>query len=193
MQPYRPLPPPPPPPPSKAPLLLGIAALVVCLGGVAGAAFFLVGRSRGEDVSDLPELARVQALLMPLDACKITYDSASRRDYWKHLHVAKCSDESFPPSVPFAVDPSWKTKRLAFTATRSSRTERWTIRVDKHRVAFPDLREALEGIAPQIATDYPARLATTVAESKKAKDDYEAAQTERARAAKRAKESYPSR
>jgi hypothetical protein len=191
MHPHRPVSA--PPSSSKAPLVIGLAALVACLGGAAGAVFFLVGSSRGEDVGDLPELARVQALLMPLDACKITYESTARRDYWKYLHVAKCSDESFPPSVAFAVDPTWRAKHITFTATRSSPSDRWTIRVDKSAVAFPDLRDALDAIAPQIAKEYPARLATTLAESKKAHDDYEAAQAERARAAKRAKESYPSR
>lgn len=196
MQPYRPFPPPPPPPPpppSKAPLIAGLAGLVAALAGVGAAMFLFVGSRRGEDVGELPELARVQALLMPLDACEIRYDSSARRDYWKHLHVAKCSSESFPPSVPFGVDPSWKAKNITFTASRSSSSERWKIRVDKSRVAFPDLREALDSIAPRIAKEYPALLAAEVAASKKAHDDYEAAEAERARAAKKAKESYPSR
>lgn len=180
------------PRPNTAALPLAFAAAFAAIvGTLAGVWFFARGMMRGEDVGELPELAAVQAQLMPLDACEIRYSPESRYQQSKYVHVAPCTGESFPPTVTFAVPEEWKQKRIAFTAERSSPRKRWKIRVDKGAVPFPDLVKALEGVAPTIARDYPSRLTTRLAEVKKAQDEYEAQQAERERARKRAKQSYP--
>lgn len=192
----RPLPPPPPtaPPPRQGNtttvLVVFAVAIVVIVGVGAGTVLVARGMHRGEDVGELPALAGVQAQLRPLDACEIRYSPQSRYNQSKYVFVAPCTGESFPPTVSFAVDDTWSQRRIAFTAQRSSRTKRWEVRVDKGAVSLPDLVTALESIAPTIARDYPARLTTTLAGMKKAKDDLEAQEAERVRARKRAEESY---
>jgi hypothetical protein len=130
-----------------------------------GVGMLSIGLKKGgflttSDVGGLPELARIQEQLRPLEACSLTYHQRDRRGHRNHpnsVFIQPCTVGEYI-SVLVEVPGTWAGKGVGFEMTRSSRSEPWEILVEKEDVPFPDLKEALEHFAPLIAAQYPEEL-----------------------------------
>ncbi|WP_163863878.1 hypothetical protein [Myxococcus eversor] len=112
------------------------------------------------DVGGLPELARIQEQLRPLEACSLTYQERDRRGQRKYpttVFIRTCTLGEYI-SVTIPVPATWAARGVGFEMLRSSSSEPWEIMVEKNDVPFPDLKEALEHFAPLIAAQYPEKL-----------------------------------
>ncbi|MHA7630474.1 hypothetical protein [Corallococcus sp. M7] len=143
--------------------VLIITCSMIALGIVLGV--LLIGFQKGgflttSDVGGLPELARVQEQLRPLEACSLTYRRRNKRGQRQHpdaVFLQTCTRGEYI-GVVIDVPTTWAAKGVGFEMTRGSMTEPWEILVEKKEVPFPDLKEALEHFAPLIAASYPEML-----------------------------------
>ncbi|MBN8467394.1 hypothetical protein JYJ95_12795 [Corallococcus exiguus] len=143
--------------------VLVITCSMIALG--IGLGVVLVGFQKGgflttSDVGGLPELARIQEQLRPLEACSLTYQRRDKRGHRKHpdsVFLQTCTRGEYI-GVVIDVPTTWAARGVGFEMTRGSMTEPWEILVEKQEVPFPDLKEALEHFAPLIVASYPERL-----------------------------------
>ncbi|NTX03291.1 hypothetical protein [Myxococcus sp. CA040A] len=145
------------------------------------------------DVGGLPELARIQEQLRPLEACSLSYmkrDRRGSRNYPTTVWLRTCTHNEYF-SVMITVPGTWASRGVGFEMERGSSSEPWEILVEKNDVPFPDLKEALEHFAPIIAAQYPEELRKRRTSS----DEMDRHLEERSRLEKerkeRAKTSYP--
>ncbi|QSQ12912.1 hypothetical protein [Myxococcus landrumensis] len=148
------------PAPSRASAakLLGLAVLAVLALGL-GAAY--VGTLKGgflsaSDVGGLPELARIQEQLRPLDACALSYrrlDSKGKRPFPDSVIIHDCSGSSrvFAVKVP----TTWEPQGVTFEMKRASPSEPFQILIEKNATLTPELKAAMEHFTPIIATKLP--------------------------------------
>lgn len=173
-----------------------VVTVGIALTGVVTMGIQPMGWMRTTNVGRLPELAAVQAQLLPLDACHIEYgvragalphrSTGSR----KSASVTPCSGASVS-YVSISVPEELQSSQVAFDMTRSSVSAPWKILVDKDQTAFPDLKQSLERLAPLIVEKYPEALATEIqrrVDSERAWQESKAAERARKEAAKT---SYP--
>ncbi len=175
---------------------MALSLIVGIVGG--GYVMFSLNRSltEGSDVGDLPELASVQATLRPLDICRIEYmmrTVGANQDKSERVRISPCRSEMFPPTLYLSVPPTFPQRNMRFSIHRSSRSDEFTISVDKSRVAFGDLVTALTVLAPDVAARYPAARAAQDAADRAAQEQLQKNEAERARAQQRSRESYPTR
>lgn len=140
--------------------VFGMAVLVV--GGVVLA----VGMQKGgfltlTDVGELPELADVQARLMPLDLCEIEYAGRGKlgqRTRFDHLRTSPCSGDGYE-GMSVAVPEDWGRKNVGYQLSRRGPGERFKVLVEKDEVPFPDLLGALADHVPVLVERYTTQLA----------------------------------
>ncbi|NNB89702.1 hypothetical protein HI113_25595 [Corallococcus exiguus] len=171
----------------SATVALGIGVGVVSIGLKKG------GFLTTSDVGGLPELARVQEQLRPLEACSLTYQLRDKRGHRKHpdsVFIQPCTRGEYI-SVLIDVPTTWAHKGVGFEMTRGSMTEPWEILVEKKEVPFPDLKEALEHFAPLIAASYPEKLRERRAGASEMDRQLNERQRMEQERKERAKDSYP--
>ena len=180
--------------------VIRMAAVVVMVGFLGAGAMLLGGSGSfvasggrlNADVGGNQELAPFQAQLQALNACNIEY--GARRGVAKHrwlgsslyVSVSNCDGPS-ASSVSISVPEELQVRKVAFDMKRSSRSEAWKILVDKEETAFPDLKQALQQLAPLIVEKYPEELAKEVqrrADSERAQQEYKDSERARKEAAK---------
>ncbi|QSQ22730.1 hypothetical protein JY651_47830 [Pyxidicoccus parkwayensis] len=145
------------------------------------------------DVGGLPELARIQEQLRPLEACSLTYqrrDRRGHRNYPYSVFIESCTLGEYI-SVIVDVPGTWAGKGVGFEMTRSSMSEPWEILVEKADVPFPELKEALEHFAPLIAAQYPEKLRERREEANKMERHLKERERLEQERKERAKTSYP--
>lgn len=194
-----------PPPPShssqvKKGLLVSVGGLLL-VGLTAGLTVGTqsMGFLRTTNVGSLPELASIQAQLLPLAACEIEY--GRRGDRRRHgsserVKVVPCSKSLIarvivPVWVNVPVPPERQVDGVTFDMTRNSMSEPWKILVEKDAVAFPELKRSLEQLAPVLLEQYPVELRKYLENKARwAREARERKDAERARK-EDAKSSYP--
>ncbi|WP_147447190.1 hypothetical protein [Corallococcus sp. CA054B] len=176
--------------------VLIISSVMIALG--IGLGVLLIGLQKGgflttTDVGGLPELARIQEQLRPLEACSLTYrrrDKRGQRRYPDSVFLKTCEWAEYT-SVVIDVPTTWAYKGVGFEMTRGSMTEPWEILVEKKEVPFPDLKEALEHFAPLIAASYPERLRERRESDRRMDRQLNEHKREEQERKERAKDSYP--
>ncbi|XXF75413.1 hypothetical protein P2318_20340 [Myxococcaceae bacterium GXIMD 01537] len=119
-----------------------------------------MGFLRTTNVGTLPELASIQAQLLPLAACEINYGPrGDRRTYGsaKYVKVSLCGVTGVN-WVHVPVPEERHVDNVTFDMTRDSVSEPWKILVEKDSVAFPALKRSLEQLAPLLIEQYPVEL-----------------------------------
>lgn len=173
-----------------------VVTVGIALTGVVTMGIQPMGWMRTTNVGRLPELAAVQAQLLPLDACEVEYGSrrGSGGRRWigsqEYAYVTPCGTPS-SYRISVRVPSERQVRDVAFDMRRSSVSAPWKILVDKDQTAFPDLKQSLERLAPLIVEKYPEALATEIqrrVDSERAWQESKAAERARKEAAKT---SYP--
>lgn len=142
--------------------LLGIGMSVATIVTIV----VLMGLQKGgfltlTDVGELPELADVQARLMPLDLCGLEYadrDKHGHRTSFDYLHTRPCSSSRYE-GMAVAVPAVWGYKNVGYELTRDGPGERFKILVEKDEVPFTDLLGALGDHVPVLVEKYTKELA----------------------------------
>ncbi|QDE69366.1 hypothetical protein [Myxococcus xanthus] len=173
-----------------------VVTLGIALTGVVTLGIRPMGWIRTTNVGRLPELAAVQAQLLPLDACEVEYGSrrGSGGRRWigsqEYAYVTPCGTPS-SYRISVRVPSERQVRDVAFDMRRSSVSAPWKILVDKDQTAFPALKQSLEQLAPFLLTQYPierqedADLKVRLARERQERKDAERALKEEA------KNSYP--
>lgn len=145
-------------------LLFALAVAIAGIAAVAGIVLFVASRAarpEGDDVGDRPEFAAVRAQLAGLEACSISYGQqvrgmrAEERRYG-YLYVRECGERWLAVHVPVE-RADWQ-RGAAMELRRDSRSEPWSIYVDKRSVTLPAAVSALDRFAPILLARYPALL-----------------------------------
>ncbi|ABF91566.1 hypothetical protein MXAN_4383 [Myxococcus xanthus DK 1622] len=173
-----------------------VVTVGIALTGVVTMGIQPMGWMRTTNVGRLPELAAVQAQLLPLDACEVEYGSrrGSGGRRWigsqEYAYVTPCGTPS-SYRISVRVPSERQVRDVAFDMRRSSVSAPWKILVDKDQTAFPALKQSLEQLAPFLLTQYPierqkdADLKVRLARERQERKDAERALKEEA------KNSYP--
>ena len=168
-------------------MALAIVGSVLSLGLKKG------GFLTTSDVGGLPELARIQEQLRPLEACLMEYHLRDKRGSRQHpnsVFIGTCTRGDYS-RVLIDVPATWARKGVGFEMTRGSMSEPWEIRVEKDEVPFPDLKEALEHFAPLIATSYPEMLRERREGASRMQQQWDEQRRQEQERKARAKDSYP--
>ncbi|XXF76282.1 hypothetical protein P2318_24930 [Myxococcaceae bacterium GXIMD 01537] len=168
-------------------------ATALVLIGVATVGTQSMGFLRTTDVGALPELAPIQAQLLPLAACEINYGPRGNRHRYgsaTNVKVTPCGGNTLDEvSVP--VPKERQVSNVTFDMTRDSVSEPWKVLVEKESVAFPALKRSLEQLAPVLIEQYPVELQRDrEREAERVRERKERQDAERARK-EEAKNSYP--
>ncbi|QDE91189.1 hypothetical protein BHS06_20640 [Myxococcus xanthus] len=173
-----------------------VVTVGIALTGVVTMGIQPMGWMRTTNVGRLPELAAVQAQLLPLDACEVEYGSrrGSGGRRWigsqEYAYITPCGTPS-SYRISVRVPSERQVRDVAFDMRRSSVSAPWKILVDKDQTAFPALKQSLEQLAPFLLTQYPierqedADLKVRLARERQERKDAERALKEEA------KNSYP--
>jgi hypothetical protein len=145
------------------------------------------------DVGKLAELASVQAQLMQLDACELSYNTRDRHGKRsfdsEHVHVRSCSGGSDGDTILIQVKPA----RSGFTMSRGSAAAPFEIWVEKDDIPFAELKAMLEEFAPTIAAAYSTELAANRALHARVERETQRAQAAEAARKAGARETYPTK
>ena len=156
---------------------LGVAGVgIVALAGLMLYLSARMSRPDGDEVGDRPEFAAARAQIAGLEACSISYGQQvrgmrSEERRYGYLYVRECDERSTAVHVPVA-NGDWQ-RGVAIELRRSSRSEPWSIYVDKRRVALPAAVSALDRFAPLLAARYPALLIEERASMSRARQQLE--------------------
>lgn len=145
------------------------------------------------DVGALAELAPVQAKLMPLDACKISYaerDKRGNRKHFESVFVHTCTGRARVESVVIKV-PSAPRGVVGFVMERDAQSERFKVLVEKDEVPFPDLVATLGTYTPIIVENFSKELDVNRQRDQTYDADLRRKQKEAADRKAAAKPSYP--
>lgn len=181
--------------PAKKNVWLGVAVAATVAAGVVSAAL-LVGFKKGgflstTDVGQLSELAPIQAQLMPLDACEITYARRDKRGNRVHLEsvfIRPCTgsrNDGVVLTVP-------RRSGVGFSMERETQSSRFEILVEKDDVPFPELVAALNAYTPIMVTQYATELERIRKQSQAFQESMRRQQKEAADRKAGAKQTYPS-
>ena len=184
----------PQPPAKKSVWLIVAVAATVATGVLLGA--LLIGLTKGgflttTDVGTLSELAPIQAQLMPLDACEISYARRDKRGNRAHLEsvfIKPCSgdrNDSVVLTVP-------RRSGVGFSMERDTQGSPFKVLVEKDDVPFPELVAALNAYTPIMVTQHATELERIRKQSQAFQESMRRQQKEAADRKAGAKQTYPS-
>ena len=173
-------------------LVVASVVLVSIVAGVLAISLQKGGALTVSDVGALAELAPVQAKLMPLDACKISYAARDKRGNRSHLEsvfVDSCTGRDRFEAVVITVPRG--PRGLGFVMERDAQSERFKVLVEKDEVPFPDLVTALSTYTPIVVEEFSRTLEVNRQRDQTYDADVRRKQKEAAERKAGAKQSYP--